>query len=159
LPLDWKDTIEITRARPAQAAELTRIAIAAKAHWGYPERWMALWAPLLAISPDYIATNEVWAAALGPEIAGFYSLTDLGRAVSLENMWVLPRYIRQGLGRGLFSHALARCRQLGYETLRIEADPHAQGFYEHMGAHKIGEHVDLLDGQPRILPLLEMALR
>ena len=150
--------MEIIRARPAQAAELSRLAIAAKAHWGYPQKWIELWTPLLILSPDYVATHEVWAAVSGPEIAGFYSLTDLGSSVSLENMWVLPKYIRQGLGRTLFTHALARCRELGYETLRIEADPHAQGFYERMGAHQVGEHVDVLDGEARILPLLEMAL-
>ena len=43
-------------------------------------------------------------------------------------------------------------------VLEIESDPNAQGFYERMGAKKIGEHRGEVDGQPRILPVLEMVL-
>jgi len=148
----------IIRARAAQAAALTRIALAAKRHWGYPERWMQVWEPQLTMTPAYILANEVWALRLPKELAGFYSLSGVEDRAFLENLWVLPGYIRQGYGRQLFDHALRRCRELGYKAVQIESDPHAQGFYERMGAHQMGEHVSLLDGQARILPVLELEL-
>ncbi|MCL4530843.1 MAG: hypothetical protein M1485_06230 [Chloroflexi bacterium] len=37
--------IEIRRALPEEADALTEIAIAAKRHWGYPERWIEIWMP------------------------------------------------------------------------------------------------------------------
>jgi hypothetical protein len=34
--------LKITRATPDQAATLTKIAFAAKRHWGYPDRWIQI---------------------------------------------------------------------------------------------------------------------
>jgi hypothetical protein len=42
--------------------------------------------------------------------------------------------------------------------LQLEADPNAVGFYERMGMYKIGERHSEVDGQPRILPIMEMRL-
>jgi hypothetical protein len=42
--------------------------------------------------------------------------------------------------------------------LQLEADPNAIGFYEKMGMWKIGERQSEVDGQLRILPIMEMAL-
>jgi hypothetical protein len=38
--------------------------------------------------------------------------------------------------------------------IEIEAEPNAVGFYERMGATRVGENEYELEGQPRILPLL-----
>jgi hypothetical protein len=43
-------------------------------------------------------------------------------------------------------------------VLEIESDPNAQGFYERMGAKVVGDHVGEVDGELRILPVLEMVL-
>ena len=56
--------ISIRRARPEEANELTRIALAAKRHWGYPERWMEIWRPQLTFSIDYFEQNEIWVAEM-----------------------------------------------------------------------------------------------
>ena len=39
-------------------------------------------------------------------------------------------------------------------AVEILADPNAEGFYRKMGAHRIGELVSEIDGQPRTLPRL-----
>ena len=76
----------------------------------------------------------------------------------LDNLWVLPDFMGQGIGRRLFQHGLERAKTQGVFTLKIEADPHAQSFYERMGARKIGEHQSEVDSQPRILPIMEIDL-
>jgi len=76
----------------------------------------------------------------------------------IEHMWVLPEYMGKGIGKQLFAHTLDLVRQRGYQTLQLEADPNAVGFYKKMGLHIIGEHQYELDGQPRILPLMEIKL-
>jgi len=82
-----------------------------------------------------------------------------GSNLWLDNLWVLPEYMGQGIGKQLFQHALERSRLRGVSILKIEADPNAQGFYEKMGARKVGEHHHAeMDGQPRILPVMEMDL-
>ena len=150
--------LQITRITPDQSAELTCIAQAAKAHWGYPKRWLALWAPELTFSPQYFEENEGWVAVLDDKPIGFYTLQEEEGNACIENLWVLPEFIGKGVGKALFLHAMERSRQRGYTVLQLEADPNAAGFYEKMGMHKIGEHRYELEGQPRCLPIMEIRL-
>ena len=157
-PYNVDMNIEIFRATPNQAETLTQIAFAAKCHWGYPERWIQIWSPLLTISPEFIETHDTYVAYIGGELVGFCSLSVEEEKASIEHLWVLPDFIGNGIGAALFGHMLSRCRNLGVQVLEIESDPNAQGFYERMGAKVVGEHVGEVDGQPRILPVLEMVL-
>ncbi len=149
---------EIHRAIPEQAGELTRIALAAKAHWGYPQHWLDIWTPQLTFSPQYFEENEGWVAEMGEGPIGFYTLQEENGHACLENLWVLPEFIGKGIGKALFLHAAELARQRGYKLLQLETDPNAAGFYEKMGMHKVNEHRYELDGQPRILPIMEMRL-
>ncbi len=148
--------MQIQKALPSQAATLTRIALAAKRHWGYPEHWIEIWTLLLTFTSADLAQADFFVAKVDDEVAGFYSLTAKGSRAELENLWVLPAFMGQGIGRGLFEHALARARDLGCSTLEIEADPNAVGFYEKMGARTVGQRVGEVDGQPRRLPIMEI---
>ncbi|WP_428263138.1 GNAT family N-acetyltransferase [Haliangium sp.] len=61
------------RLRPARIHEhqrLSDIARAAKAHWGYPPEWLALWRDELTITPAQIQAGEVICAELDGELAG-----------------------------------------------------------------------------------------
>jgi len=150
--------LSIRRALTEDAAILSQIAFAAKAHWGYPERWLAIWKPELTFSPDYFEKNESWVAEVEETPIAFSTLQEKEGNAWLENLWVSPEFIGQGVGKRLFLQALEESRQRSYRTLRLEADPHALGFYEKMGMHKIGERYSEMEGQPRILPIMEMAL-
>jgi GNAT superfamily N-acetyltransferase len=144
----------IERAGIETHGTLTEIAHAAKRHWGYPERWMQHWRDTLTITPDYIAGNEVYVARLGDAIVGFYALMGSGAKLTLDHLWLSPSQIGAGIGRTLFNHAMAKAKQLGATEIEIEAEPNAVGFYERMGATRVGENEYELEGQPRILPLL-----
>ena len=150
--------ISIRRALPEEANVLSKIALSAKAHWGYPERWIEIWTPLLTFSAEYFEENESWAAILNNKPIAFYTLQEKHGNAWIEDLWVLPEYIGQGVGRQLFLDALSRARYREYKVLQLEADPNAIGFYEKMGMHKIGERHSDIDGQPRILPIMEMHL-
>ncbi|MEW6030834.1 MAG: GNAT family N-acetyltransferase [Chloroflexota bacterium] len=151
-----KRELTLQRARPEHAETLTRIAIAAKRHWNYPERWIQIWTPQLTISPDYISTNETWMAAVNEKPVAFYSLKREDDAWWLDNLWVLPDAMGQGLGAFLFRHARMRSRRAGAGILKIEADPNAAGFYEKMGARKVDERRTEVDGRARVLPVMEV---
>jgi ribosomal protein S18 acetylase RimI-like enzyme len=150
--------ISIRRAEPEEANTLTRIAVSAKAYWGYPQYWMEIWKPQLTIGPEYFVENEGWVAVVGETPIGFYTLEERHGNAWLENLWVLPEYIGKGVGKALFFHATDLSRQRGYRTLQLEADPNAMGFYEKMGMYKVGERRSEVDGQPRVLPIMEMRL-
>jgi ribosomal protein S18 acetylase RimI-like enzyme len=150
--------ISIRRIDPKEANTLTRIALAAKAYWGYPERWMEIWKPELTFSSEYFYIHENWTAILDEAPIGFYTLEEKNGNAWLENLWVLPEYIGKGVGKALFLHSVELSRERGYRLLQLEADPNAVGFYERMGMYKIGERLSEVEGQPRALPSMEMRL-
>jgi len=45
-------------------------------------------------------------------------------------------------------------RALGFESLAMESDPNAVGFYERMGARRVRAIVTELEGRSRELPIL-----
>jgi len=150
--------IKIRRARPDEADVLTQIAIAAKRHWKYPDRWMELWLPQLTFSPEYFKTHESWVVEQDGTPIAFSTLEERNGIFWVEDMWVLPDCMGTGVGKKLFLHAVELARQRGYKILQLEAEPNAVGFYEKMGLRIIDQHQYELDGQPRILPLMEMDL-
>ncbi len=150
--------ISIRRVVPNEADALTKIALTAKAHWGYPKRWMEIWKPQLTFSPEYFEENESWIALENDTLIGFYTLLDESGNSWLENLWILPDYMGKGIGKTLFLHAVDVSRGRGCKKLQLEADPNAIGFYEKMGMNKIGERQSEVEGQPRILPIMELWL-
>ena len=150
--------IEIRRALAEDAEVLSEIALAAKSHWGYPERWMQIWKPELTFSSEFFETHESWTASLENQPIGFYTLLEKDDNAWLENLWVMPAQIGHGVGSILFKHAIHLSKQRGYHILRLESDPNAVGFYEKMGAYKIDQRYYDMEDTPRILPIMELKL-
>jgi GNAT superfamily N-acetyltransferase len=146
---------EIVRAKPEDAETLTEIAHAAKRHWGYPENWMAAWRDVLTMRADFIAANIAYVAREDNLAVAFYVLTTEEDGIHLDHLWVLPRAMGRGIGRALFEHAAAEAKNFGFDSIKIEADPNAEGFYERMGARRLGVQISEVEGTRRELPLLE----
>lgn len=151
--------VTIRRAEAADAATLTAIALDAKRHWDYPEEWIALWTPSLTITPAFISAHDVFVAACGGQMAGFYSLVSARARWELDHLYVRPAHMGRGIGRRLFRHAARRLhvRAPGV-TLFIEADPHAEPFYLRMGATRVGEIARDWQGLTRVLPELAFSV-
>jgi len=147
--------MEIVRAKPEDAAALTQIAHAAKRHWGYPERWIEAWRDILTMRPEFLAGNIGYCAIEDGRPVGFYVLTTESDGLHLDHLWIVPAAMRRGIGRALFEHATAQAKKSGFDSIQIEADPNAEGFYKRMGATRVGTGISELDGARRELPLLE----
>ena len=152
--LEKKDRIRVRDAAGSDVQRLSEIAWAAKAHWGYPRRWLEIWRPQLTVLPEHIRDNPFRLAETDAGILGFYGLSRAEEKMILEHLWVDPKAMGGGIGRLLFEDAKNHCAQCGYACLEIDSDPHAEGFYRRMGAEKVGERHSLLEGRPRILPIL-----
>jgi GNAT superfamily N-acetyltransferase len=148
--------LKIRKAQPEDAAILTGIALDAKRYWGYPEHWIQHWESDLTISPEFIADNQVYVAEQAGEIQGFYALCINHTKAELEHMWVAPEHIGTGIGKELFLDAMDRATRLNVSEIEISSDPNAAGFYERMGARKVGEVDSEIDGQPRKLPRMRI---
>lgn len=152
-------TVAIRRADSSEAEQLTDIAHAAKRHWGYSENWIEKWSADLTITPDFIANNEVFVAMVNNEIAGCCALVVTGNLAEIEHMWIRPEHMGSGVGRALFEHTRDRARELQLPVLELSADPNAEGFYERMGAKRIGDVPAGMNGAAaRVLPRMRINL-
>jgi N-acetylglutamate synthase-like GNAT family acetyltransferase len=150
--------IQIRRASSDEANLLTQIAHEAKRHWGYPETWIEHWKNELTITPEFIAANEVFVAEIDREVAGCCALVINDDLAELEHMWVRPPHMGSGVGRALFLYVRERAAGLGRAVVELSADPNAEGFYERMGARRIGEVPAEVEGEQRILPRMSVDL-
>lgn len=148
----------IRRAEPHEAAQLSAIAVAAKAHWGYPAVWLEAWRADLTIDAAYIAENPTFVATADDHVLGFHAVVLAKDAAVLDHLWVRPESMRRGVGRRLFRHAEDVARGAGRPELRIVGDPNAEGFYRAMGAEIAGWQPAPMEGVQRALPRLRKRL-
>ncbi len=149
----------VRRARVEEAAQLTDIAHRAKAAWGYPANWITHWASQLTVDRTYMVANDVWVAAAGEVLCGFYALASDQDRVVLDHFWVAPTHHRRGVGRRLLEHARSQVRARGMTAIYIESDPNAAGFYRRFGARAIGSIDASIDGVDRTLPVFVLPTR
>lgn len=134
---------------------LSELALAAKGFWGYDQAFIESCRAELTFSADDVARGRFVVADLGGRVVGFYSVDGDPPAGELGNMWVRPGEIGAGLGRLMWQDAMAAAAAAGFEYLKIDADPNAEGFYAAMGAERIGETPsESIPG--RMLPLMRV---
>ena len=153
-----KGAVRIVRSLPKLAVELTDLAFAAKAHWGYPRRWLQLWRSSLTLNAEYVAQNSVYVARRGEQVVGFYAIRPWRNWARLDHLWIRPEAWGQGLGRALFEHAESVCRRRGFKKMRVESDPNAEGFYRRLDGTRVGVSCSRLEGRWRELPVLHFSL-
>lgn len=122
---------------------------------------MEAWADTVCVTPAAIREQQILVASRTGDHTpiGFFGLRRDGTQWWLEHFWVTPEQIGCGLGRAMFASALVAARRCGATALHIKSDPNAEGFYQRMGARRVGEErYLLLDKYPRELPLLVIDL-
>ncbi|HET6680033.1 MAG TPA: GNAT family N-acetyltransferase [Gemmatimonadaceae bacterium] len=145
--------------RPALTEDLSAmnaIAMGAKRHWGYPERWLDAWRDALTIRADDLERHTVIVAGAPGDVVGFAVLADARSHWSLEHLWVAPSAHGRGIGRMLLYAVRDAAAGRRSGVLRIESDPFAVGFYERCGARPVGFVSAPVLGEPRQLPVLEL---
>ncbi|WP_127533767.1 GNAT family N-acetyltransferase [Paenibacillus kobensis] len=148
----------IRRAIEGDAEELSRIAYASKAYWGYDDQYMISAKPFLTITSEHIHRNEVYVQERSDGIAGFYSLRLEGRESELVWLFVRPSFIGKGMGSLLWNHLVHLADSCGAQRMYIVSDPNAERFYLARGASRVGTKPSLVD--PSIaMPWLRYDLR
>ncbi|GGL00795.1 GNAT family N-acetyltransferase [Mangrovihabitans endophyticus] len=128
--------------RPANAAEadtLSQLALRSKSHWGYDKHFLDACRADLTLSPDEIVARRAVVAEIAGQVVGFYTLDGEPPEGEIGNLWVEPTRMRHGIGRLLWHRAVTAGREIGFRSLLIDADPHAEGFYLAMGAVRVGD--------------------
>lgn len=151
--------LRLRAARPAEAPELTALALTAKAHWGYPASFMALCRAALTVDGAMIR-RQLFRLAEADEgsILGFYGFEPAPDGdVGLSHLFVRPESIGAGVGRALWEDAVAMARRRRHRRLIVVSDPNAAGFYRRMGAEPAGSAPSEID-PGRALPMFRVRL-
>jgi GNAT superfamily N-acetyltransferase len=149
----------IRRAHPDEAAVLSELAMRSKAYWGYDAEFLAACRDDLTLSPDDIAAAAVYLYDGTDAPSGFYRVVvEEGGVAVLDDLFVEPAAIGQGVGRRLWRHAVSTATKLGCSEMVWQSDPQAEGFYLAMGARRAGASAStVMPG--RMLPLMRIRLR
>jgi GNAT superfamily N-acetyltransferase len=126
--------MELRPARPEEARLLSNLALRSKGHWGYNDAFLAACRHELTIRRGEMASRHVTVAEVDGVVAGHYTID----GAALGQLFVDPAHIGHGVGRALWTHAVDAARKLGIDTLSIDSDPFAEGFYLAMGATRVG---------------------
>lgn len=146
--------INILQANPEDHLELTHITKSSKALWGYAPDQMQLWDRELTIRPEDFDRQYFFKILDQNKILGYYSFwADRPEEVHLENLFVLPEYTGQGIGKSLLEDFIHRVQLRGYRSVTLESDPHAVGFYKRAGFREIGRKPSSIPN--RFLPVMQ----
>ncbi len=133
--------VTLRRAVADEAEVLSELALRSKAHWGYDADFIEACREELTVGPEEIGLDRLTVAVeeTTNRVLGFYGLSATTSDVAeLSALFVEPDAMGTGVGRLLFDDARRVARDAGFRRLRIEADPFAADFYEHMGATVAG---------------------
>ncbi len=152
---------KILPAAKGMATDLSALALASKASWGYDDEFMRQCIDALTYTEDMIASDD-WlffvARASAGALLGFYALAALDQTeASLEALFVAPGCMGQGVGGALMRHAVQRSAALGKTALVLHSEPFAEPFYRHHGARVCGQ-VPSESIPGRVLPLMRVDL-
>src|SRR5438128_856344 len=133
--------VVIRSGSPGEGPRLKEIAIAAKGFWGYEPERVLEWADKGDFTPERLSELIVFVAESDGRPIGWSSLIPRGDVGWLEDLWIDPDWIGNGIGAALFRHTAAHAQELGARRLEWEAEPNAIGFYERMGAVYVRDSV------------------
>ena len=124
-------------ARADEGERLREIARASKGSWGYAPERVAEWVAGLDLSPAGLRKKEFYVAEVAGCVIGWSALIPRGEVCWFDDLWIDPAWISKGVGTRMFRHAVGRAREVGASRIELEAERHAVGFYEKMGAHYV----------------------
>lgn len=151
--------VHFRRARVDEASAITELVLRSKRHWPYPDAFIETMTPSLTVRPTDIDGPGVHVEVLEADgrMVGVLRLFRRTELAFLEDLWLDPEVMGQGLGRRLFERAAEVARGWGKGVLEFEADPYAEPFYLHLGAERVAMSPSTaLPG--RAIPLMRYAL-
>ncbi len=149
--------MEIHSAAPKDAEILSKLTMLSKAHWGYSQEQMDQWREELTITPDYISKHQVFLIKSDNQIIGYYAYCKLSvKEVELDNLFIHPEFMGQGLGKILMNDLLDKVQASGYQKITLYADPNAESFYKNYGFNTVDQLASSVPG--RTLPVMEFVL-
>lgn len=133
------ETVLIRRPRATEAREISALALRSKGYWGYDQAFLDDCRAELTYSAEDCDSGDLFVAESDEGLIGMGAVRGSATVGELSALFVDPTGIGHGVGGALLRHAMELARSRGIQRLLLDADPHAEPFYAHHGARKIGE--------------------
>jgi GNAT superfamily N-acetyltransferase len=88
---------------------------------------------VMELSDVAVREGRTRAAVADGRIVGFASWLSAADAIELDDLFVDPDWMGQGVGRALVHDVVAIARARGVRRIEVTANPHALAFYEKVG--------------------------
>jgi len=150
--------MKIEKAHKSDAGELTQLTIQSKDYWNYGSKQIEAWRDELTIDEKYIDKNQVFKLTVISKLVGFYaySLED-PKTIKLNFLFITPEAIGKGYGKLLMSDFLGRIKKSKVKRIILDADPHAEKFYQRFGFRTFGKLKSSIPN--RFLPIMELEVK
>lgn len=148
--------VRIRHARADEGERLREIARTSKGYWGYDPERIREWVAGLDLSPEGLGKKEFYVAEIDGQVVGWSAIIPKGDVCWLDDLWIEPGWIGKGVGTQMFRHAVARGHELGAARIELEAERHAIGFYEKVGAPYVRDSEPDVWG--RISPIMALEI-
>jgi GNAT superfamily N-acetyltransferase len=132
----------IVRAKQESLPAINALIARSKAYWAWPVEYLEQALLLHRIDADYLLRHHNFEVRdTRDELVGFFSVAASDDRVVLDNLWVSPEWIGQGIGRRACEYAFKFARDHEWTQLWVMPDPPAEGFYLRLGFVDTGERV------------------
>jgi GNAT superfamily N-acetyltransferase len=149
--IDILSQVEIRNARMGESKSLSDLAYRSKGYWSYEKDLLDSYRSQLEVFEEEIAAGSVCVAVRDEQILGFYAISSIPNVHRLYFMFVEPKYIGQGVGKALWTHAIGVAKMRGWNSISFSADSFAaEKFYKKQGCKPIGQRESVLG------PLIEL---
>ena len=130
----------IKRARADNVEVLNDIMKRSIAIWDYSAKEIEETTQKLAITTESMDKSICCIVELNGLIKGFFCIEpSKSEKTSEAKFYIEPDSIREGLGTILWKHVISELTNKEIKHFKILVDRNAQGFYEKLGAIKVGE--------------------
>jgi GNAT superfamily N-acetyltransferase len=132
----------VVAAREESLARINVLIAQSKSYWDWSTEYLEKALPMHRLESAYLRSNYCFEILnVAGELAAFASIAVASVRITLDNLWVRPDLIGQGIGRQSCEHIFAFARTRGWTELWVLPDPPSEQFYKRMGFSDTGERV------------------
>ena len=150
--------ITFRSALDEECPALSDLMLQSKAHWDYDADFIEACRADLTITPEWLRINDGFVAERADVVVGFFGIVMEKNTAHVEHFFIAREAIGNGVGKVMWREFLHQAALRKATRIEIEAEPHAEAFYHHMGAVTIGQCPSSVFAG-RMLPLMELICR
>lgn len=125
---------------PADQPLINHIMREGKGFWGYSKEELDRFMKTFGVTDrNYFDKSFGYIAESPQGTIGYYIFKIQENELMLDHFYLETQFIGQGYGRQLWNHCISIVQQKEWSEFTFWSEPHSLGFYENMGAIKIGE--------------------